>query len=228
MAGTLEKLTIVAYSDEQRTQEVDTFEVQFNPSTYTHNYEIEFEEEAGAGNATGSAKFKRYKSQDYTIEFTLDGTGVSGESLEVQDEVESFLEIAGQMNGDIHRPNFLIVSWGKLALRCVLKSTSINYTLFKPGGSPLRAKISAVFSESIDEQLRAAEEGKSSPDLTRSWQVQRGENLPRIAHDHYGDETQYAAVASYNNLDHLRDFGPGQALRLPPKKELPVITTTDA
>jgi hypothetical protein len=202
--------------------------VQFNPNAYSRNYEIEFETESGAGNTTGPAKFKRYKPQDYTLEFTLDGTGASAPPLEVEDEVQAFLKVAAEMDGEIHRPPFLIVSWGTLVLRCVLKSASINYTLFKPGGQPFRAKISAVFSESIDEELRTAEEGKSSPDLTRAWLIQEGENLPLIAFNHYGDEQQYAAVARYNDLDHLRAFAAGQALRLPPKEQLPSHPPIDA
>ncbi len=228
MAGELEKLKIVAYKDEKRKSYVGTFKAQFNPNAYTRSHEIEFETESGSGNTTGAAKFKRYKSQDYTIEFTLDGTGASGTTLEVEDEVQAFLKVTFEMNGDIHRPHFLIVSWGTLVLNCVLKSSSINYTLFKPDGHPLRAKISAVFSESIDEQLRTLEENKHSADLTRSWRVQRGETLDRIAFEHYGDEQRYADVARYNDLDHLRAFEAGQALRLPPKDQLPAPSTPDA
>ncbi len=219
----LEKLKIVAYRDERRQQEVKpSFEVQFNPNAYTRSYEVEFENQAGAGNTTGSAKFKRYKSQDCTLEFTLDGTGVSGEPLDVEERVQAFLKVTVQMNGDIHRPHFLVVSWGKLVLKCVLKSVNVNYTLFKPNGHPLRAKISAVFTQSIDEQLRTREEGKSSPDLTHLWRIQRGETLPAVAHRQYGDEQLYVEVARYNDLDHLRAFVAGQSLRLPPKDQLPL------
>lgn len=229
MAGELEKLRIEAYQDEQRQgSPVEVFEVQFNPNAYTRSYEIEFETESGAGNTSGPARFKRYKVQDYTLDFTLDGTGVSGTPLEVEDQVKAFLAVAAEMDGEIHRPPFLIVSWGTLVLKCVLKSATINYTLFKPDGHPLRAKISAVFSESIDEELRTAEEGKSSPDLTRAWPVQRGEDLPRIAYEHYGDETLYAAVARYNDLDHLRAQLPGRALRLPPLDQLTSGTDSHA
>ncbi|MCP5519589.1 MAG: hypothetical protein H7A45_20300 [Verrucomicrobiales bacterium] len=229
MPGELEKLRVEAYRDEQRQGDpVAVFEVQFNPNAYARAQEIEFESESGAGNTAGPARFKRYKAQDCTLEFTLDGTGASGTVIEVEDQVQAFLKVAAEMDGEIHRPPFLIVSWGTLVLKCVLKSASVNYTLFKPGGQPLRAKVSAVFSESIDEQLRTAEENKSSPDRTRAWLVQRGDNLPKIAFEHYGDPALFTAVARHNDLDHLRAFEPGQSLRLPPKDQLPLTTDADA
>ena len=62
----------------------------------------------------------------------------------MQKKVESFQKVTGY-NGDIHRPNYLKVAWGRIQIkRCVLKSASIVYKLFKPSGVPLRAVASTV------------------------------------------------------------------------------------
>lgn len=105
MPGELEKLRVEAYRDEQRQGDpVAVFEVQFNPNAYARAQEIEFESESGAGNTAGPARFKRYKAQDCTLEFTLDGTGASGTVIEVEDQVQAFLKVAAEMDGEIHRP----------------------------------------------------------------------------------------------------------------------------
>ena len=62
---------------------------------------------------------------------------------DVQGQVEQFQRVTGY-NGRIHRTNYLKMGWGTLALRrCVLKSASIAYKLFKPDGVPLRAFITS-------------------------------------------------------------------------------------
>jgi hypothetical protein len=224
MPGELEKLIIFSYRDEVRQGEpADTFALQFNPATFSRVFEIEFNQESGTGNTPGPAEFKRYKSQDYTVEFLIDGTGVSGgEPVDVAHTVATFLRITAEMDGEIHRPRFLKLIWGQhLALRCVLKSVTINYTLFKPDGSPLRAKLTAVFSESVDEQLRTAREDETSPDLTRVRILRQDETLPNIAYQHYGDAAEYARLARFNNLDDFRALVPGQSLALPPTEQLP-------
>lgn len=225
MLGKLEKLRIESYSDEARGQDRRTFEVQFNPVSWTRAYEIEFEQQQGAGNTPGPSVFKRYKAQDYTFEFIFDATGVTDDvpfsSVPVAERVKQFLADCGQMDGEIHRPRYLIVNWGSAITRCVLKSASFNYTLFKPDGTPLRVKVSTVFSESLDEQLRVATENRNSPDLTRLHQVTQGETLPNLAWRFYGDAALYARVARFNDLGDFRAVRAGQFLRFPPLKLLP-------
>jgi hypothetical protein len=229
MSGELTKMVIKSYQDEARDQHVEDFTLQFNPSTFSRAFEIEFEQESGSGNTTGSAQFKRYKSQDYTVDFVLDGTGVSGgEKVDVSTTVTDFLRITGEMDGEIHRPRFLLLVWCGLTLRCVLKSATINYTLFEPGGNPLRAKVTAVFSESVEEELRAAREGKESADLTRVHEALQGETLPNLAYRFYGDPAKYEALARFNQLDDFRAVRPGQAVRFPPSPQIEALEVENA
>lgn len=228
LPGQLKKLTIEGYKTiEMGTADLvgEPFSVQFNPSTYSRVYEIEYDQEAGTGNSGAPPRFGQIKPQDYTFELVFDGTGVDGFLIlgrkDVHEELEKFLNLCARMNGEIHRPNYLKVSWGDLILRCVLKSATIAYTLFKPDGKPLRAKVTAVFSESIPEEQRVAEVAPASPDLTHVRVLQRGETLPNLTNSIYGDPEEYAAVARFNDLDHFRALVPGTALRLPPAEDLP-------
>jgi hypothetical protein len=120
-------------------------------------------------------------------------------------------------NGNIHRPNYLKIGWGKLTIkRCVLKSASIAYKLFKSSGVPLRAVITASFSDNSDDQTRVAMAQDESPDLTHFRVVKAGDSLPSLCTEVYGDPHLYLRVAQANRLDDFRNLVPGMRLRFPP------------
>lgn len=222
MSGHLAKLLIESYSDValKSSDLAGSYEVLFNPTTYSRKYDIEYDQTPGTGSSGTEAKFGRIKPQEYSFEFLFDGTGASGIKVDVHDDIEWFLETTGKLDGDIHRPRFLKIVWGTLIAKCVLKSANVNYTLFKPDGRPLRAKVTAVFTESIEETLRVAEDNKNSPDLTHTRYVQQGDNLPLMTYRIYGDTSQYARVARFNRLDGFRRLTPGQAIHFPPLDQL--------
>ncbi|MET0518563.1 MAG: hypothetical protein ABW005_06990, partial [Burkholderiaceae bacterium] len=157
-SGQLEKLLLRAYSapDYAQSSFVDSFESYVNPNELTIAYEMEYDSAQGAGTTGSRMDFKKLKPGDMSLAFFLDGTGANGVRIDVQQQVEKFQAVTGY-NGDIHRPNYLKIAWGTIQVkRCVLKSASIAYKLFKPDGTPLRATISAVFIDAVEDQTRVA------------------------------------------------------------------------
>ena len=219
MDGELKKFKIDAFSSIKYQDKVDKFIVMFNPATYNLKHEIEYEAGQGKGTTGSDQKFVKIKPKEFSFEFTFDGTGASGEKKDVADEIDRFLTVTGKINSDIHRPLFLQISWGNLISRCVLKSAEITYTLFKPDGYPLRAKVRASFAENIDDTLRTAEEGKNSPDLTHYRVVQDGDTLPLMTSRIYGTSSYYLEVARLNSLKNFRKLEPGMMLKFPPLKQ---------
>ncbi|MBD3421971.1 MAG: LysM peptidoglycan-binding domain-containing protein [Chitinivibrionales bacterium] len=219
MDGELKKLKIEAYSSIDYGDKVTEFVVMFNPTKYSQKYEVEYEDASGQGTSGSSQTFGRIKPQEYTFEFLFDGTGITAEKKEVSDEVDAFLTVCGKMDGDIHRPFYLQISWGTLISRCILKTAEINYSLFRPDGTPLRAKVRAAFTENIEDELRTAEEGKNSPDLTHYRVVQDGDTLPIMTWRMYGDLSYYPDIARINGLKNFRSLQTGMRLRFPPLKQ---------
>lgn len=219
MAGPLKKLTIEAHREPDYSDgAVETFTAMFNPTSYTRKYELEYQEEQGAGTTGSPQVFGKIKPQDYTFELVFDGTGAVADEKDVHKEVEHFLKVTGKHDGEIHRPFYLLLSWSTLTVKCVLKSADITYNLFKSNGDPLRAKVKAVFSENIEETLRVAQERKSSPDLTHVKQVQDQSTLPLMAHKIYRDSAYYFQLAKANKLRHFRNLETGTVLTFPPVK----------
>jgi len=220
MAGNLKKMQIEAYKEADYSDTAETFEVMFNPNTYSHKYEIEFEDRQGAGDSASPQVFGKIKPQEYFFEFVFDGTGTAAEKINVHETVETFLAITGKYEGDSHRTKYLILHWGTLLTACVLKSAEITYTLFASDGSPLRAKIKADFAENVEDTKRVAEERKNSPDLTHVRVVREGEHLSLLCQQMYGTPDYYLQVATFNELNNFRNLQTGQTLLFPPVKTL--------
>ncbi|ACN14426.1 conserved hypothetical protein [Desulforapulum autotrophicum HRM2] len=218
MEGELKKLKIEAYAsiDYGESDKIGEFQVMFNPSTYSRKYEIKYDSASGKGTTGSNQKFELIPPQEYSFDFLFDGTGASAGLQDVTETIERFLELAAKINSDTHRPNYLKISWGSLISECILKSAEISYTLFKPDGYPLRAKLKAIFAENVDDQKRAAEEGKNSPDLTHYRQVKKGDTLPLMAYRIYGNPAYYLEVAKANHLTNFRRLKVGDTLRFPP------------
>jgi len=220
--GELKKLKMIGYTDSEFKNQADSgeFTTLVNPEKYNLSYKIEYDDEQGQGSSSVPAKFTKIKPQDFEIEFLFDSTGViappSGSSDSVQDELDKFRAIAFTYNGDEHRPNFLKLVWGSLLFKGVLMSMDIEYKLFKPSGEPIRAVAKCSFKGHQDDEERAAEEKKSSPDLTHVRLVKAGDTLPLMTHRIYGDSKYYLEVAKYNKLSNFRKLTPGQQIVFPP------------
>jgi hypothetical protein len=215
--GMLEHLVIKAYEQPDYSgSEIAQFEAYVNPAELTLGYEVEYDSAQGQGTTNSRQTFKRMKPGDLSLALFLDGTGANGRPLDVQRKVEEFQSVTGY-NGNIHRPNYLKVVWGTLPVKkCVLKSASVAYKLFKPDGAPLRAVITASFTDNSDDETRVASAQDSSPDLTHLRLVKAGDTLPSLCSEIYSDPRRYLAVARANGIDHFRSLVPGTRVFFPP------------
>ena len=152
----------------------------------------------------------------------IDGTGIVNlpipgvGSPPVKDQIASLKKIAYQYEGTNHEPNVVQLQWGKFTFNGRLESMSVEYTLFKPNGSPLRAKVGLSFISYMSKAEQALRANTSSPDLTHRVEVQAGENLPLLCYRIYKDCSYYLDVAKFNNIDNFRDIKPGATISFPP------------
>src|SRR5690606_4295899 len=84
----------------------------------------------------------RTKPRQFSIEFTLDGTGVNtqGVKIPVTAQVALFRGVTTNIRGTIHRPHYLMVQYGTFINVCILNSSNVTYTMFDMFGLPIRAK----------------------------------------------------------------------------------------
>ena len=132
--------------------------------TYTIDYAC-----GQALNSSGADKgYSQTKPVDKNFRFILNDNSIAPFILgnNVTDQIAEFRELCVDMNGNIHRPNYLRISWGESIFDCQLKELTIKKTHFDRNGNATRATLDATFSEFEDPTKRQRREGKNSPDLT--------------------------------------------------------------
>lgn len=224
-SGQLEKLKIVAYSDPEFNNEVDDgeFSTLLNPEKYTFHYKIEQNDDQAAGTSTVSPRFNKQLPETLELDFVFDRSGViSGyESTEdgIIDDIEKFKKVILNYDGENHKPNYLIISWGSLLFKGSLTEMDIEFKIFKPDGTPIRALAKGKFQGFVEDNLRVAKENNQSPDLTHQRIVKAGDTLPLMSYKIYGDSKYYIDVARINNITNFRKLKIGQKIFFPPLKK---------
>jgi LysM repeat protein len=233
MSGELIKLRIKAYSDEQFSEEVadGEFKTLLNPENYKFSYKIEQNDDQASGTSAAAPRFNKALPEDLDLEFVFDRTGVitdygapgtsddkmfKDEGGGIIDDIEKFKKVIFDYNGDEHKPNYLIISWGTLLFKGTLSEMDITFKLFKSDGTPLRAVARAKFKGFVEDNLRVARENNSSPDLTHVRIVKEGDTLPLMSFRIYGDSKYYLEVARANQISNFRKLIVGQKIFFPP------------
>lgn len=212
------KMVIEAYEKPDFTSRVGEFSLQMNPEKYDINVpkqnsvktKVLSNGEVAPGNDPEGLEI-------LILEFYLDATGLVPGCEDVHESVGELRKLGLDVNGNIHRKNYLKVRWDSvLVFPCVMKSLKVDYLLFKPDGQPVRAKLVAEFEQFIDAETQAKINNTSSPDLTHVRTVVAGDNLPLLCYRIYGDCKYYIQVAEYNNIINLGHLTPGQKITFPP------------
>ncbi|MEI6333090.1 MAG: LysM peptidoglycan-binding domain-containing protein [Methylococcaceae bacterium] len=238
--GKLEKMLILAYADSQKAEDGvasnadDKFEALINPESYAIEYRFKFAEAQGQGSSGKQLKYESTEPLEMTFEFLFDGTGIiDGEwrtkkgdppvdgkgnpQDSIVEGIQKFKRALLEYKGDSHEPRHLKLVWGKNSIfKGRATEVSINYKLFKPDGTPIRAVAKVKFKSSIEETKRALQEDKKSADLTHVRKVKAGDTLPLMCERIYGDSKYYLQIATVNRLSNFRSLLPGTELIFPP------------
>lgn len=231
--GKLEKLKIIpcAKPDFSEEKTSEAYEVLLNPEKYSEKYEVQFDDSQPNGATGADLRFKKISPQQLDLSFIFDSTGVlqsttsfgtnlfsSTATESVPDQIKRFKNVAFDYQGESHQPRYLKLVWGSRdgLFKGRMTTLTINYTLFKPDGTPIRATAEASFKESIDKPKEAAQNAQSSPDLTHIRIVKEGDTLPLMTYRIYGDSKYFMEVARVNNLVNIRKLQPGLKIVFPP------------
>ena len=194
------------------------FLAMFNPDTLAISENVEWEYNNPPGTDGYDPGFKKIMPRSFSIDITLDGTGVNtnGVKVPVTAQVILFRTATTSINGADHRSNYLIVQYGLFICSCVLQSSTVTYTMFDMFGIPIRAKINASFAERKPTGLTNVLNMLSSPDLTHKVAVKQGDILPTLTYQVYNNQTYYLQVAKINKLKNFRKLQAGTTLIFPP------------
>ncbi|NRD75156.1 peptidoglycan-binding protein [Shewanella sp. VB17] len=208
------KLTIEAEDGSSK------FELMLNPSNFSHNHVIQYDKKSkkSLGKSASETKFAGYDAETIDFMTIIDGTGVvkTTKPVDVTQQVSDLKDVIYNYIGNKHEPNIVHIVWGTLYFVCRLTSFKVEYVLFKPDGTPLRAKVNLSFSGYMTNKEEALNSKRSSPDLTHVIEFKAGDTLPLLCHQVYQDGSYYMQVAKINNLASFRQITPGTKLFFPP------------
>ena len=195
------------------------FETMLNPSSYKHNLNITYNRTTALGKASQDVKFNTAGGDTLSFDLLIDATGAvepvtpDGSVLK---RIKFLKKVAYDYDGGKHEPNVVRVLWGGFLFYGRLTSMTIDYTLFKPSGEPLRAKLGLTFVGSMSSKEESLQSKRSSPDLTHVVEFKAGDSLPLLCQRIYDDSSYYTAVARYNGITNFRAIAPGRKLLFPP------------
>jgi hypothetical protein len=195
------------------------WEVLINPAAYKRQLRIDYNKKKTLGQASSTPKFNAICPATLSMDnLVLDGTGVVeliGMSS-VNDKIQALLDTIYAYDGEEHEPNYVRLLWGSLIFFGRVESIDIDYTMFKPSGEPLRAKVALGLTNWMSNEESALRANMSSPDLSHLVEVVEGDTLPLLCNRIYNDPGYYREVARINNLTDFRNLTPGSVLRFPP------------
>lgn len=225
LSGKKSSLKITACEADDTTPSSDpsrSISLLINPSELSLKRKTEFSACAPMGDNASGRSFARMQPGTLTFSATFDGTGVvpvpadSTLPSEVEDQLDMLNGIIYAYVGTEHEPATVQIVWGTLLFNGRLTSFDIEYTLFRPSGAPLRAKVSLTFQGFKTRQEATLEANASSPDLSHAVVVRDGDTLPLLCHRIYGDSRYYVDVARFNGLPAFRQLAAGSTLHFPP------------
>lgn len=231
MLGKLDKMKLQAYTNEDFTEKKGSpFSVLINPDSYTINYRIEHKETQGQGTSHPQLHFSKIHAQTIHFDFVFDSTGVVMEPSLINigvanpfaqprniiEQIEQFKHLIYYYQSETHRPNFVALHWGTLLFKGQMTSMDIEYKLFKPDGTPIRAVAKVDFRGHIEDDLRVALENPLSPDITHERTFKADDRFDLITAKIYKNENYYIDVAKANRLPGFRKVAAGTKLFFPP------------
>lgn len=223
----LEHLQIKVLSD---PSERPTFVAWINPQSYRVSYGITVDSQKPAGQKNGTTNVTSRSPSRINFKLILDTTGLIPDPLGsttmpkngVYDLIQSFIEnIANPKESKcsqepcLEQPRVRI-TWAQLQFTGILSSMSIDYKLFKPDGTPIRAELDLEFSESSENSNNTSTITPPAPNLIKQITVVEGDTLPGLCSQVYGNAKYYILVAQFNGLFDFRTLVAGTVLGFPP------------
>ncbi|RCW76455.1 LysM peptidoglycan-binding domain-containing protein [Pseudorhodoferax soli] len=223
--GQLTHLLMTRYSVAQdgtiKLDNAVTFTAQINPSEFRHSYGVRYDGQTTQGGLGTDPKFSTMELEKVGFTIVLDGTGVvpspNNKPVDLKLQIARLNRVVYEYVPQENEPPHVRLLWGTLIFFGRLESMTTQYTLFKPSGEPLRARIELGFKGAMSKK-----EGK----LVSNQQsgvgriaVREGDTLASVCARHYRDSSdRLATVARANNLDSLLQVRPGTELTMPTEK----------
>lgn len=203
------------------------FYVQFNPQ------ELKLDEKAiwkPSGEHQADKPLLTYEkgqpstlSMELVVDSTDDGSNCYDSHVKkLRAFLSSTVEKTDAQGNEVKRPPFLRFTWGGFNFECVLETLGVQFMMFKPDGTPIRAKVTVGLKERKRGSMGGSTNGKvtlsamgsmfSSADKVQTTTVQEGDTLSNVSQRSNSDMRD---VATANNVDDPMNPPVGEQMVVP-------------
>lgn len=197
----------------------------FNPNQYSISKTNEWTIQPIVGSSLPTAQFGGGQSRQLSLDL-LFHADPDGDVTPVTDRLFGMMEVDSSLasgNRNQARPPTLTFSWGTYtSFDAVCRSLSVQFTLFRPDGTPIRALARLELVQvAKDPSTPHGTPAKPQNPTTRATERLRahvvcdGDSLQSIAYRHYGDATRWRAIAETNGIDDPTRLPRGTRLAVP-------------
>jgi len=215
-----------AYLQIEKGAKIDCW---FNPKDFTLSKNNKWDVKVVTGQDLPSVQFTSSDLQKISLDLLFDDTDSDqGDVRNICNKLFDMMKVDEQFKtGDKNnaRPPKVEFGWGKfVTFKAVCDSLSIQYTMFKPDGTPIRAQAKLGLTQVEPAVLQGGggplNRHRQNPTTTgfaglRSHVVRDGDSLMSIAYAAYGDATQWRRIAEANGIDDPVRVKRGTILTIP-------------
>jgi hypothetical protein len=215
----LEKLQMTQLDKSGNKIPAKKFNVLFNPTTYTITSSVSWKPMSSRELNTPMLTYGGGGGRTLTLDLFYDVTEpVNNRRIgDVRQETNKVVNLS-RKDRDLARPPAVSIEWGSAPLTGsdfpfigVLSSVSQTFTMFRPDGTPVRARLNVTFTEFADPEI---DQRKLDPEFTIRL-VKRGDTVSSIAADQYGDARLWRVIATANRIWDPLKVDAGVSLRIP-------------
>jgi len=220
MAGQLVKAKLEIYKDDSAKAALGEISFFFNPQAIRVTKSVPYREQPQAGANAQTNQFTHGDKAEIDFGELIFDTFEQRKSVYKTYIVK--LEQLLHFQKELHRPPRVLFSWGSgfgsgegkiNSGRFFVSRLEVNYTMFLPDGTPVRATAKLTLTEDIDPKKDTK---KNSPDVAKVHLVQRGDTLQGIAYKEYDSPAEWRRIAEANSIDDPSELQPGTRLLVPP------------
>jgi nucleoid-associated protein YgaU len=205
-------------TDRNPGAQVGTIKFQYNPKDLSITKSTKWERKAQKKNERSARpQYLGSEPVKLQLEMFLDATEKMDNSV-----VKAVEQLFSCMVCDVGKPTppWVVFHWGGLSgFPAYVSSVTAKYTLFTPGGMPVRAVCTIAVEEVFG---TVKKQNPTSGALTANdvHVVVAGDTLAGMAYAYYGEPHFWRAIAEANDIDDPMRLRPGSRLLIPAREEL--------
>lgn len=203
---------------------IGRIDFQFNPKELSVGKAAKWDRKAAtASQSCGVPQFGGSEPCKLTLEMFLDASDTQGDFV-----VKTFEQLLscckstpGSYGNEKPSPPWVILRWGSLSsFTGYIASVNVKYTLFTPGGLPIRGTATVSLEEIPAEEPPGQNPTSGALSTHRVHTVSTGDTLASIAWREYGDPAMWRGIATTNRIDDPMRLRAGTSLLIPAAEDL--------